>query len=139
VVEKLDVHVPLEKMGVGGEWSSNAAAGEDAWLREAYLKNPEGGIGKQNNNTGQGQLLHGKWRHPDYIAATHNQVDVHVFENRPHWNIITIEGLHATLRCGNKDRDRLILAARFLGVANYDEVLKAINPRLSPFGVMGSA
>jgi len=139
VEKKLDVDVPLEEMGPGGEWSSNAAAGEEAWLREAFLKDPEGGDGKQNNNTSQGQVLHGKWRHVDYIEATHNQVNVLVFENRPHWNIITIEGLHATLRCGNKDRDRYILAARFLGVANYDEVLKAINPRLSPFGVMGRA
>jgi hypothetical protein len=85
----------------------------------------------------KGQRLHGKWRHADYIEATHNQVDVHVFANRPAWNIIPIEGLHNGLRCGNKDRDRYILAAMFLGVTNYDELLKEISPRLTPFGVMG--
>ena len=48
-----------------------------------------------------------------------------------------IEGLHCGLRCGNKDRDRLVNCAKYLGVADYDAVLKEISPRLTPFGVMG--
>mmetsp|Transcript_2734 Transcript_2734/g.6138 ORF Transcript_2734/g.6138 Transcript_2734/m.6138 type:complete len:163 (+) Transcript_2734:68-556(+) len=102
-----------------------------------FAENPAGGSGKQNGRSG-----HGKWRKDDFIEATHDQKEVHKFGSLPPQNIMGVEGLHTSLRCGNGDRDRYMMAhGEIIEISDliYDAVLKVIDPKMVPLGVTGLA